>query len=90
LLPDSGVLRVDAQVMASVEDFRIKSHALLIELDAATTGMMKLVSSRCVSGPAWEEATKRHREAYEIWNTFLNVSASNIEVALPSNFSGSD
>ncbi|MHC8400488.1 hypothetical protein ACYZTX_13690 [Pseudomonas sp. MDT1-17] len=61
---------------ATVEDFRIKSHAFLIELDAATMGMMTLVSSRCVSGPEWEEATKRHHDAYEIWNSFLHVTAS--------------
>lgn len=59
--------------MTSIEDFRIKSHALLIEMDAATMGMMTLVSSRCVSGPAWEEATKRHHDACEVWNTFLNT-----------------
>ncbi|HCS42301.1 MAG TPA: hypothetical protein DIW52_05665 [Pseudomonas sp.] len=59
--------------MISVEDFRTQSHALLIELDAATMGMMVLVSSRCVSGPAWDDATKRHHDAYEIWNAFLNV-----------------
>ncbi|MHC8314641.1 hypothetical protein [Pseudomonas sp. LB3P31] len=59
--------------MRSVEDFRIKSHALLIELDAATMGMMLLVSTRCVSGPQWDEATQRHHDAYELWNTFLNV-----------------
>jgi hypothetical protein len=59
--------------MISVEDFRTQSHALLIELDAATMGMMVLVSSRCVSGPAWDDATKRHHDAYELWNNFLNV-----------------
>ncbi|KAI2669549.1 hypothetical protein GBC55_027095 [Pseudomonas sp. TNT3] len=62
--------------MTSVDDFRTKSHELLIELDAATMGMMLLVSSRCVSGPAWEEATQRHHDAYEVWNTFLNVPES--------------
>lgn len=62
--------------MPSVEDFRIQSHAYLIELDAATMGMMTLVSSKRVSGPEWEEATKRHHDAYEIWNAFLNLSAS--------------
>ena len=59
--------------MTSVEDFRIQSHALLIELDAATMGMMLLVSSKCVSGPAWDEATQRPHAAYEHWNAFLNV-----------------
>jgi hypothetical protein len=68
---------------ATVEDFRIKSHAFLIELDAATMGMMTLVSSKCVSGPEWEEATKRHHDAYEIWNSFLNVTASGADEVTP-------
>lgn len=59
--------------MISIEDFRIKSHELLIEMDAATMGMMVLVSSRCVSGPAWEEATLRHHNACADWNEFLNA-----------------
>jgi hypothetical protein len=67
--------------MISVEDFRTQSHALLIELDAATMGMMVLVSSRCVSGPAWDDATKRHHDAYEIWNAFLNVPDSTLNPA---------
>ncbi|AWM95199.1 hypothetical protein DJ564_18900 [Pseudomonas sp. 31-12] len=61
--------------MTSLEDFRIHSHALLIELDAATMGMMTLVSSRCVSGPDWDVATKRHHDAYEVWSAFLNGPA---------------
>ena len=76
--------------MPSVEDFRIQSHAFLIELDAATMGMMTLVSSKCVSGPEWEEATKRHHDAYEIWNAFLNVSASSTDVVTPLKTSGAD
>ncbi|MEX5684401.1 MULTISPECIES: hypothetical protein [Pseudomonas] len=67
--------------MISVEDFRTQSHALLIELDAATMGMMVLVSSRCVSGPAWDDATKRHHDAYEVWNAFLNVPDSALNPA---------
>jgi len=58
--------------MATLEDFRIRSHELLIELDAATIGMMMLVSSRCLSGTAWEDANRRHQAAYEVWNSFLN------------------
>ncbi len=42
--------------MASVEGFRIKSHELLLELDAATMGMMTVFSSKCVSGPDWDFA----------------------------------
>ena len=59
--------------MISVEDFRTQSHALLIELDAATMGMMVLVSSRCVSGPVWEAATNRQHDAYARWDVFINA-----------------
>jgi hypothetical protein len=62
--------------MTSFDDFRIKSHELLVELDAATMGMMTLVTSKCVSGPEWDAATQRQHEAYERWNAFLNIPAS--------------
>ncbi|MEO6678274.1 MAG: hypothetical protein ABIO21_12950 [Pseudomonas sp.] len=58
--------------MTSVDDFRIKSHELLMDLDAATTEMMKLISSRSVSGPMWEDAVKRQHDAYVHWNAFIN------------------
>jgi hypothetical protein len=58
--------------MGSIDDFRIESHELLMELDAATMGMMMLVSSRCVSGPEWVAATKRQHDAYEHWDAFIN------------------
>lgn len=60
--------------MASIEDFRIKSHELLIELDAATMGMMTLVSSRRISGPEWDMANKRQHDAYQCWDAFMNAS----------------
>jgi hypothetical protein len=59
--------------MESIDDFRFESHKLLLALDAATMGMMELVSSRCVSGPAWEAATKRQRDAYARWDAFINA-----------------
>ncbi len=58
--------------MTSIDDFRFESHQLLLELDAATMGMMMLVSSKCISGPEWETATKRQHDAYERWDTFIN------------------
>lgn len=70
LLGAAGVNGVDA--MTSVDDFRIKSHALLAELDAATAEMMKLISSRSVSGPAWEDTVERQHHAYVRWNAFIN------------------
>ena len=61
-----------AKTMASIDDFRIESHKLLMELDAATMGMMMLVSARCVSGPDWDVARKRQHDAYERWDAFIN------------------
>ncbi|MDN3219474.1 hypothetical protein [Pseudomonas nunensis] len=60
--------------MTSFEEFRTTSHELLIELDAATTKMMMLVSAKEVSGPFWDDATQRHLEAMDAWHTFLGVS----------------
>ena len=59
--------------MASIDDFRFESHQLLLELDAATMGMMTLVSSRCVSGPELDAANKRQHEAYQCWDAFMNA-----------------
>lgn len=53
------VISAQGTNMASIDDFRVESHKLLLELDAATMGMMQLVSSRVVSGPAWDVASKR-------------------------------
>ncbi|MDB6144544.1 MAG: hypothetical protein JWP80_3588 [Pseudomonas sp.] len=61
--------------MKTVDDFRHQSYKLLLELDAATTGMMLLVTSRHVSGPEWDEATRRHEAACEVWGTFLKDPA---------------
>lgn len=58
--------------MTSVDDFRTKSHELLMNLDAATSEMMQLISSRSVSGPLWEDAVKRQHDAYVRWNAFIN------------------
>ena len=57
--------------MKSVDDFRLEAYKLLLELDAATTSMMMLVSARQTCGPEWENATGRHRQAYEAWARFL-------------------
>lgn len=59
--------------MIDMDDFRFKSHHLLIELDAATSEMMMLVSSKEVVGPKWEAAALRHHHAFEAWNAFLNA-----------------
>jgi len=66
--------------MASIDDFRIASHKLLMELDAATIGLMMLVSARCVSGPDWDAASARQHDAYERWDEFMNLPSGELPV----------
>ncbi|MBS7842864.1 hypothetical protein KFF47_08745 [Pseudomonas fluorescens] len=56
--------------MSGIDDFRFKSHYLLIELDAATSTMMMLVSSKEVAGAKWDAAALRHHEAFHAWSHF--------------------
>jgi len=58
--------------MTTVEDFKVKSHELLVELDAATSEMMALICIHQMSGTAWDEAVRRQHEAYEQWVDYLN------------------
>jgi hypothetical protein len=58
--------------MTTVEDFKIKSHELLVELDTATAEMMKLICVHQMSGSTWDEAVQRQHEAYEQWVAYLN------------------
>jgi hypothetical protein len=67
--------------MHSTDDFRFKSHQFLLELDAATTEMMLLVSCRETTGERWALASQRHCAAYAAWNAFINESAQ----PLPTN-----
>ena len=58
--------------MASNDDFRFQSHALLVELDAATNQLMMLVVADELSGNRWDEALARQSAAYSAW---VNVVA---------------
>lgn len=58
--------------MTTVDDFRIKSQELLVELDAATSEMMRLIGEHQMTGEQWEEAVRRQHEAYERWVEYLN------------------
>jgi hypothetical protein len=58
--------------MTTVEDFKIKSHELQMELDAATSRMMELISTHEMTGTTWDEAVQRQHEAYERWVAYLN------------------
>jgi hypothetical protein len=63
--------------MINIDDFRLKSHHLLLELDAATNHMMMLVSARKITGDPWSEAAERQKQAYEAWAAFLSESETN-------------
>lgn len=54
------------------DEFRLATYKLLLELDASTTSMMLLVSSRDTAGIDWALAVQRHHDACEVWNSFLN------------------
>lgn len=69
--------------MSGIDDFRFKSHHLLIELDAATSTMMMLVSSKEVAGAIWDAATLRHHHVFEAWNSFLNSPESLLDNVTP-------
>jgi hypothetical protein len=58
--------------MSNTDDFRFRAHELIVDLDAATTEMMKLISAHQLSGPEWERVTQWQHEAYERWMTYLN------------------
>lgn len=60
--------------MSAMEDFRLKSHKLLVELDAATSKMMMLVAAGQITGPEWLESAQRHHYAFEAWKDFLTAA----------------
>lgn len=62
--------------MTNYEDYRFQSHHILLELDAATTVLMMLVSGRQTEGPQWCGAVERHKLAYETWAAFLQTPAT--------------
>jgi hypothetical protein len=68
----SGPVVGEREEMTTVEDFKIKSHELLVELDTATSEMMALICVHQMSGTAWDEAVRRQHEAYEQWVAYLN------------------
>lgn len=60
--------------MSAIEDFRLESHQLLVELDAATSKMMMLVAAGQITGPEWLESAQRHHYAFEAWRDFLRAA----------------
>ncbi|MFW9078768.1 hypothetical protein ACOI9X_05720 [Pseudomonas sp. P2757] len=59
--------------MTTTDDFRFHAHELVIDMDAATTEMMKLISAHQLNGPEWERVTQWQHDAHERWVTFLNA-----------------
>ena len=59
--------------MTTTDDFRFQAHQLIVDLDAATTEMMKLISAHQLSGPEWERVSQWQHESYERWTTYLNT-----------------
>lgn len=66
-------------IMIPIDNLRALSHALLLELDDATTQMMMLVSSKQVGSAIWIKAADRHRAAYAAWNSFVNLPIVKVE-----------
>jgi hypothetical protein len=58
--------------MSKTDDFRLHAHELIVDLDAATSEMMKLISAHQLSGAEWERVTQWQHEAYERWMDYLN------------------
>lgn len=61
--------------MSTPEEFRFKSHELLVELDGSTTALMMLVVAGRVTGTEWCDAVERHAQACSAWSAFLSDSA---------------
>ena len=76
--------------MSNLDDFRFQSYELLLQLDAATTHLLMLVSARQVEGASWIEAINRQMLAYEAWATFLNLPKIDPMPVLDGRAAGSD
>lgn len=61
--------------MSDLDDFRMRSHELLLDLDSATCSMMMLVSSRTTNGPEWSDAVNEQHACFERWMTFINYGS---------------
>ena len=75
--------------MSNLDDYRFQSHQLLLELDAANTHLMMLVSARQIDGPLWMGAADRHRLAYEAWAGFLRAPVTDPMPVLDGRAAGS-
>lgn len=78
-----------AAPMSNLDDYRFQSHLLLLELDAATTNLMMLVSARQLEGAPWIAATNRQKLAYDAWAAFLYASTTDPMPVLDGRSAGS-
>jgi len=62
----------EREEMTTVEDFKVRSQELLVELDTATSEMMSLIGAHQMAGSSWDAAVQRQHEAYERWVAYLN------------------
>lgn len=69
--------------MTATDDFRFHAHELIVDLDAATTEMMTLISAHQLSGPEWERVNQWQHEAYERWMTYLNARSPKKDESAP-------
>ena len=61
--------------MNAADEFRFKSHELLLDLDAAINQMMMFVATRELSGERWCAAVAQHSDACAAWGSHLNESS---------------
>ncbi|MEB0048505.1 MULTISPECIES: hypothetical protein [unclassified Pseudomonas] len=59
--------------MTTTDDFRFHAHELIVDLDAATTHMMKLISAHEMSGAEWDQVVQWQHDAHARWMTYLNT-----------------
>ena len=72
VLKRATIRKGEATYMTTTDDFRFHAHELIVELDAATTEMMMLISAHQLNGLEWERVTQRQHDAYERWVEYLN------------------
>ncbi|MEX6663736.1 hypothetical protein [Pseudomonas sp. W2-17] len=58
--------------MQAADDFRYKSHTLLLELDSSTVQMMKLVVLSDMGTVSWDKAVRTHHDAYSALHAHLD------------------
>lgn len=66
--------------MLPKDDFEFLTHQLLLELDAATTQMIVLVTASQTGGPDWLAALDRLKKAYADCTAILGTPIANADL----------